>query len=215
MNVETGKLKNEESFHFQKDSSMFDQFRRICGIFRENASLWIHFLHFTFGNSFVFNIGGIQRTSVLRSTIPGISQGLTLEMNIQKQEFLDTTAGAGTVFGRTDPAKDDKRCREGDKFTRKNLCTEILNTSYSMTTEAGGQLKFSDEDFGSKNNLRLHVFYQELEREVIKEVMSYTMDAFILGVGGQLGLWVGVSVLPLVEFLELITTLSRFAFKIY
>ena len=45
--------------------------------FRENASLWIHFLHFTFGNSFVFNIGGIQRTSVLRSTKPGISQGNT------------------------------------------------------------------------------------------------------------------------------------------
>lgn len=41
------------------------------------------------------------------------------------------------------------------------------------------------------------------------------MDAFISGVGGQLGLWVGVSVLPLVEFLELITKLSRFALKIY
>ena len=29
MNVETDKLKNEESFHFQKDSSMFDRIEKI------------------------------------------------------------------------------------------------------------------------------------------------------------------------------------------
>lgn len=81
--------------------------------------------------------------------------------------------------------------------------------------ETDSEFKFSEEDFDSKNNLRLHVFYQELEEEIIKEAISYTIDGFISDIGGQLGLWVGVSVLTLAEFLELITTLCRFAFKKY
>ncbi|PFX34958.1 Degenerin unc-8 [Stylophora pistillata] len=232
----------------------------------EDASLWTHFWHFKFGNCFVFNLGGKQKSSVLHQTKPGISQGLMLEMNIQQQEYLDTTSGAGvrvdisdqgqmpfplesgvslapgfstmiglkkTIFERIDPAN-DVSCIFGKQLSfdgNGDECAEScvppcrsvqLKKSTSLEVwpsekykETDSEFKFSEEDFDSKNNLRLHVFYQELEEEIIKEAISYTIDGFISDIGGQLGLWVGVSVLTLAEFLELITTLCRFAFKKY
>ncbi|PFX34951.1 Amiloride-sensitive sodium channel subunit beta [Stylophora pistillata] len=54
-----------------------------------------------------------------------------------------------------------------------------------------------------KNVCKLQVFYEELNLEMITEQRSYEIEDFVSDIGGQLGLWIGFSVLTAAEFLEL------------
>ncbi|XP_031573625.1 amiloride-sensitive sodium channel subunit gamma-2-like [Actinia tenebrosa] len=52
--------------------------------------------------------------------------------------------------------------------------------------------------------LKVKIFYEELNYQEIEENVSYDINDFLSDIGGQLGLWLGVSVLTGVEVIELI-----------
>ncbi|XP_044162699.1 degenerin-like protein asic-1 [Acropora millepora] len=54
-----------------------------------------------------------------------------------------------------------------------------------------------------KNVCKVQVFYEELKLEKKIEQRSYILEDFVSDIGGQLGLWIGFSVLTVAEFLEL------------
>lgn len=62
------------------------------------------------------------------------------------------------------------------------------------------------------NVLKLNIFYEELNYEVIREERSYELVNFVSDLGGSLGLWIGMSVLSFAEVLELILLI---AFALY
>lgn len=64
-----------------------------------------------------------------------------------------------------------------------------------------------------KNVCKLQVFYEELNLEVITERRSYEIEDFVSDIGGQLGLWIGFSVLTAAEFLELFMLIFHAVFK--
>lgn len=64
-----------------------------------------------------------------------------------------------------------------------------------------------------KNVLKLQVFFEDLDVEVVSEQRSYELVNFVSDIGGQLGLWIGFSVLTLAEFLELIMLMCHLAVK--
>ncbi|KAK3722842.1 hypothetical protein QZH41_007800 [Actinostola sp. cb2023] len=67
---------------------------------------------------------------------------------------------------------------------------------------------------GTSNNLlKIHIFYEELNFEAIEESISYQIENFLSDVGGQLGLWLGVSVLSGVEVVELLALMLIYLFK--
>ncbi|EDO31700.1 predicted protein, partial [Nematostella vectensis] len=58
-------------------------------------------------------------------------------------------------------------------------------------------------DLNDKQNfLRVKLFYEELNTEAITYSRSYTTESFLGDVGGQLGLWIGVSVITCAEFFK-------------
>ncbi|XP_072031428.1 degenerin mec-10-like [Amphiura filiformis] len=64
-----------------------------------------------------------------------------------------------------------------------------------------------------ENVARILVYYQELNYEFIGQKPSYGVIALLSDIGGQLGLWIGVSILTLCEMLECVCVISVFIFR--
>lgn len=62
----------------------------------------------------------------------------------------------------------------------------------------------SSEEEIRNNLLKVHVFYKELTIEKELTVRSYSLTGLIADIGGQMGLFLGASIISLTEFLTLI-----------
>ncbi|XP_062584908.1 amiloride-sensitive sodium channel subunit alpha-like [Saccostrea cucullata] len=120
---------------------------------------------------------------------------------------------------------------ESNEYARMNLdistlcshckipCKELIyEKTLSMTTwpidsyipilkqqlkENGVNISQMDE-LDTSSYMKLHVFFSTLSTTMIKEEESYTFENFLSDIGGQLGLWAGISVLSLAEVVELL-----------
>ncbi|XP_068684972.1 amiloride-sensitive sodium channel subunit alpha-like [Montipora foliosa] len=68
-------------------------------------------------------------------------------------------------------------------------------------------------EFLHKNFLQIQVFYERLSYQEVEEKLSYKEVNLLADIGGQLGLWIGISVLTCCEFLELLLLLGKNAMK--
>uniref|UniRef100_A0A8W8KVR3 Uncharacterized protein n=1 Tax=Magallana gigas TaxID=29159 RepID=A0A8W8KVR3_MAGGI len=59
-------------------------------------------------------------------------------------------------------------------------------------------------EFETSSMMKIHVFFSTLSTTVIEEEKAYTFGNFLGDIGGQLGLWAGISVLSLAEVIELL-----------
>lgn len=62
----------------------------------------------------------------------------------------------------------------------------------------------------SENYVRLQIFFEDLSLAKTINEESYKIENLLADIGGQLGLWIGVSVLTVVEVLEFLTTLVTY-----
>ncbi|KAJ7355013.1 ligand-gated sodium channel [Desmophyllum pertusum] len=65
----------------------------------------------------------------------------------------------------------------------------------------------------NKNFLQARVFYEKLNYQEVKEHLSYEGINLVADIGGQLGLWIGLSVLTCFEVLELVLLLIQRIWK--
>ncbi|XP_029186299.2 amiloride-sensitive sodium channel subunit alpha-like [Acropora millepora] len=80
--------------------------------------------------------------------------------------------------------------------------TKRLNQAYDDQLSEG-------KEFFSKNFLQVRVFYERLNYQEVEERRSYKEVNLLADIGGQLGLWIGVSALTCCEFLELLWLLGK------
>ncbi|XP_046839010.1 amiloride-sensitive sodium channel subunit beta-like [Xenia sp. Carnegie-2017] len=59
--------------------------------------------------------------------------------------------------------------------------------------------------YSRKNFLRINIFFQELQEKKTLQRHSYGIAKLLSDIGGQLGLWVGVSVMTLPDFAKALT----------
>ncbi|XP_078661500.1 uncharacterized protein LOC144905634 [Branchiostoma floridae x Branchiostoma belcheri] len=64
-----------------------------------------------------------------------------------------------------------------------------------------------------KNLVRLHLYYQNLNYQEIKDVPSFTEESLFSGLGGLLGLYIGLSVITVFEFCNLIFDMVKVFLK--
>nr|XP_006818945.1 PREDICTED: acid-sensing ion channel 2-like [Saccoglossus kowalevskii] len=64
-------------------------------------------------------------------------------------------------------------------------------------------------EFVRENIVKLQVFYQDLNYEGITQSIAYTEESLASDLGGQVGLWIGISFLTLIEFIELVYDLFK------
>ncbi|XP_013380995.1 amiloride-sensitive sodium channel subunit alpha isoform X2 [Lingula anatina] len=73
----------------------------------------------------------------------------------------------------------------------------IINGKNGMAAEPGDNL------------LKLEVYFQELNFQKISENVAYDVFALLADIGGQIGFWVGLSIMALFEVVELILDVFR------
>ena len=66
-------------------------------------------------------------------------------------------------------------------------------------------------DFVTDNFVRVNVYLSDMEVEVQEQQPSYRLSNLFSDIGGTLGLWVGLSLLTVVEFIQLVV---KFGFLI-
>ena len=66
--------------------------------------------------------------------------------------------------------------------------------------------KGQDIDYIRRNLLELKVFFRSFNVETVEQLRSYTLSSFVADIGGQMGLFLGASLITLSEFLEFIVT---------
>ncbi|KAH3699077.1 hypothetical protein DPMN_074031 [Dreissena polymorpha] len=71
--------------------------------------------------------------------------------------------------------------------------------------------KLADQRGLSNNFLRLDIYYEDLNFEMIKEYPEIEWQQFLSDVGGAIGLWIGLSMLSLCEVAQLLVELCNFA----
>ncbi|XP_052254566.1 degenerin mec-10-like [Dreissena polymorpha] len=71
--------------------------------------------------------------------------------------------------------------------------------------------KLADQRALSNNFLRLNIYFEDLNFEMIKEYPEIEWQQFLSDVGGAIGLWIGLSMLSLCEVAQLLVELCNFA----
>ncbi|XP_071177414.1 epithelial sodium channel subunit beta-like [Mytilus edulis] len=89
---------------------------------------------------------------------------------------------------------------------------EVSTTAYPAVNQQGVLEVISNTDSASFGALKesvvyLKVYLASLTDELTEEELAYTEENFVSDIGGQLGLWVGMSVLSIMEVVELIILL--------
>ncbi|XP_046838980.1 degenerin unc-8-like [Xenia sp. Carnegie-2017] len=93
-------------------------------------------------------------------------------------------------------------------FLREEVIQKTISSSTWPSKAYKKYLKEQGlEDGDSENLLRLNVFYSELNHEKIEESFSYGTVNLLADIGGQLGLWIGISAITVCELLQLIVML--------
>lgn len=108
-------------------------------------------------------------------------------------------------------------CREASFKTSSSFAiwpSEKHEPIYTASLEKRGKSLHKEHGSHRKNVCKVQVFYEELNLEKITEQRSYELEDFVSDIGGQLGLWVGFSVLTVAEFLELILLIVQAAVNI-
>ncbi|XP_006813344.1 epithelial sodium channel subunit alpha-like [Saccoglossus kowalevskii] len=86
---------------------------------------------------------------------------------------------------------------------KETLLNYLKGSNKKLESLVGDDLKNGTNSV-SENLLRVDIYYQELNYEVIEQEPAYLFSDLGSDFGGLIGLWIGVSILTCFEFLELI-----------
>ena len=99
----------------------------------------------------------------------------------------------------------DEAVKKLEKISENNSFTLSINPSHlNLASIEEAEKKWIKESF-----YRLNIYFKSANVETYTQVLSYTPADLWSGIGGILGLWAGLSIITVVEFMELITSLLR------
>ncbi|XP_006825152.1 uncharacterized protein LOC100366841 [Saccoglossus kowalevskii] len=86
---------------------------------------------------------------------------------------------------------------------------QLLKSLHAINPKAK---KITDMNSAQKNLAAISVYFESLSVDMVKESEAYTKDDLMSDVGGLLGLYIGVSVITIVEFIVYLKSLLRLMF---
>ncbi|KJH39990.1 degenerin [Dictyocaulus viviparus] len=114
---------------------------------------------------------------------------------------------------------------ESVKMTKRKSCRcmhsckqDVYTTTYSAARWPSGsvQLECDNEDcksYYSKHAVMLEIYYEQMSYEILRESESYSIVNLVSDVGGQMGLWLGASVLTAIEIIIFLIDMLAIAIK--
>jgi len=91
---------------------------------------------------------------------------------------------------------------------RRELFNHLVRLNEAYEKERENFKTFEDENF-----LQVRVMFERLNYREITEKLTYPVVKLLADIGGQLGLWIGISALTCCEFLELLLLLAQSKLK--
>ncbi|KAK2141167.1 hypothetical protein LSH36_1149g00019 [Paralvinella palmiformis] len=89
---------------------------------------------------------------------------------------------------------------------RQGVIERIFPRIKDLFTESGDILRYR------RNLIKVDIFYETFDYEIITEEAAYQLEIYLSNVGGMLALWLGCSVLSVFEYVELIIDLCSAIF---
>ncbi|XP_077867543.1 uncharacterized protein LOC144356731 [Saccoglossus kowalevskii] len=86
----------------------------------------------------------------------------------------------------------------------------LLKTIHSINPKTND---INDAAKVSANLARLEVYFEELVYSVSTELPAYGVKDLLSDIGGTLGLYIGISIITVVEFMELVTMITKYVFR--
>ncbi|ESN96408.1 hypothetical protein HELRODRAFT_163469 [Helobdella robusta] len=90
----------------------------------------------------------------------------------------------------------------GTNFSDLDLCLVLHDEKDMLFEKFQDMVNYSVADTYQENLAKVELYYEEFNHERIEEKPSYELPQFLSDCGGILGLWLGMSVLTICEFLE-------------
>ncbi|CAB3990402.1 degenerin deg-1-like, partial [Paramuricea clavata] len=91
---------------------------------------------------------------------------------------------------------------------RYTIMTSTLTTKAKETKKKDKFANKKDPSFDFDDNfLRVKIFYDELNLEKVVQSTYYDLQTLLGDIGGQMGLWIGISVISVAEFGDLLISL--------
>ncbi|OWF52765.1 Degenerin-like protein asic-2 [Mizuhopecten yessoensis] len=81
----------------------------------------------------------------------------------------------------------------------RSASSTIFSTITTSSTET------EKRSFMNENGVKVEIYYRYLNFEVIKTEASYEVENLLSDIGGQLGLWIGLSIVSLFEIIEIVS----------
>ncbi|CAD5111754.1 DgyrCDS1033 [Dimorphilus gyrociliatus] len=157
-----------------------------------------------------------ERVECMRSTRSNVSQNLSAW---QSCECLPpcTNSDYSSYYSLADwPIQETSKTLIDDILKKKNFLKhfpeEKRQKYFSQFLEDPIKISAYKEFIQEKNFLRLNVFISDTTVVKITETDDYNFIQLVSDLGGQLGLWIGVSVVTLMEIIELIYAIFRHIF---
>ncbi|KAJ8018917.1 Acid-sensing ion channel 2 [Holothuria leucospilota] len=148
------------------------------------------------------------------ANIPNCKDNATQESQVRCQQQVEMNFHANKIKCNCPPP-----CHEyvyNTKLSTARWPSETYEPHLRDKLEAENVTAFRSLDstkFSRENLVRLQVYFEELNYELIEQVPAHTVAEVLSNLGGTLGLYIGFSVLTIFEFVILCYRLAVFAFK--
>ncbi|EDO37655.1 predicted protein [Nematostella vectensis] len=130
---------------------------------------------------------------------------------------FETSVGMRKVFiHREDPFGNNSCISDvGKPVVRPDYYMENFGVNYSTINISSQDLKSysGNEEQISANLLSLRIFFEEHNYETIEQRKSYELIDFLSDIGGQMGMFVGLSILTCAELIELLALIIMHLFN--
>ena len=98
-----------------------------------------------------------------------------------------------------------------EKLRKYSTSQRMLDYLEDIVSDPSASIQSLNENI-KKNFVRIEIYYQNLNFQKIQESPSYSMTQLITDFGGNIGLWIGWSVLTFLEILVFLVNMTKVIF---
>ncbi|XP_072820291.1 acid-sensing ion channel 3 isoform X3 [Vicugna pacos] len=174
------------------------------------------------GQCYTFN-SGAEGTELLTTPKGGMGNGLEIMLDVQQDEYLPVWRDMGGAPVCSPQQYKDCASPVLDAMLRKDACTcpsPCASTRYAkelsmvrIPSRASArylaQKHNRSEAYITENVLVLDIFFEALNYETVEQKKAYEVSALLGDIGGQMGLFIGASLLTILEILDFLCEVFR------
>ncbi|KAI4570840.1 hypothetical protein MJT46_006357 [Ovis ammon polii x Ovis aries] len=148
------------------------------------------------GQCYTFN-SGADGAELLSTPKGGTGNGLEVMLDVQQEEYLPVWRDVDALL-----RKDACRCPNPCASTRYAKELSMVRMPSRAAARYLARKHNRSEAYIAENVLVLDIFFEALNYETVEQKKAYEMSELLGDIGGQMGLFIGASLLTILEILD-------------